>query len=41
MENEVRKIVFLEEKTYQIIKKKMRKNNDYFSKKELKKIGVI
>lgn len=41
MENEVKKVVFIEEKTYQQIKKKMGKTSDYFSEKELKKIGVI
>lgn len=41
MENEVKKVVFIEEKTYQQIKEKMGKTSDYFSEKELKKIGVI
>ena len=41
MENGLKKVVFIKEKTYQQIKKKMGKTSDYFSEKELKKIGVI
>ena len=32
---------FIEEEVYQGIKKKMNKTNDYFTKEELEKIGVI
>ena len=41
MKNGIKKVVFIKEKTYQQIKKKMGKTSDYFSEKELKKIGVI
>lgn len=35
------KIKFIEEDKYQQIKKDMKKNNDYFSQKELEQISVI
>ena len=41
MENEVKKVVFIEEKTYQQMKKKMGKTNNYFSEKEFERLGEI
>lgn len=36
-----KKIIFIDENTYQQIKKDMCKNDDYFSEKEFEKISVI
>ncbi len=40
-EIELKETIFIEEENYQQIKKKMCKEEDYFTKKELKKISVI
>lgn len=34
-------VVFINEKEYQKIKKKLNKDNDYFSEKEFRKVVVI
>lgn len=39
--NKTRIVDFIDEKSYQHIKKNMGKNSDYFTQKELEKIGVI
>ena len=42
MENiELKETQFIDEKSYQQIKKNMGKSNDCFTREELKKIGVI
>lgn len=39
--DEVKKEMFIDEETYQQIKKDMCKNDDYFTEKEFEKISVI
>lgn len=41
MENEVLKVVFIKEKTYQQIMKRLGKTNNYFSEKEFECLGEI